>query len=54
VLEYSSDGMLMDSWTVQGQDLSKPHGVQVAANDAQGRLLLGCCSTRPRTAASAA
>jgi sugar lactone lactonase YvrE len=25
---------------VQGQDLSKPHGVQVAANDAQGRLLL--------------
>jgi len=40
VLEYSSDGTLTHSWTVQGQDLSKPHGVQVAANDAQGRLLL--------------
>jgi sugar lactone lactonase YvrE len=40
VLEYTSDGTLLHSWTVQGQDLSKPHGVQVAANDAQGRLLL--------------
>jgi hypothetical protein len=40
VLEYSSDGTLTHSWTVQGQDLSKPHGVQVAANDAEGRLLL--------------
>jgi hypothetical protein len=40
VLEYTSDGTLLHSWTVQGQDLSKPHGVQVAANDALGRLLL--------------
>ncbi|HSC04347.1 MAG TPA: hypothetical protein VLC49_13535 [Solirubrobacteraceae bacterium] len=40
VLEYTADGTLTHSWTVQGQDLSKPHGVQVAANDAQGRLLL--------------
>jgi hypothetical protein len=40
VLEYTSDGTLTHSWTVQGQDLSKPHGVQVAANDAEGRLLL--------------
>jgi sugar lactone lactonase YvrE len=40
VFQYTSDGTLLHSWTVQGQDLSKPHGVQVAANDAQGRLLL--------------
>jgi hypothetical protein len=40
VLQYTADGTLLHSWTVQGQDLSKPHGVQVAANDAQGRLLL--------------
>jgi sugar lactone lactonase YvrE len=40
VLAYTADGTLVHSWTVQGQDLSKPHGVQVAANDAQGRLLL--------------
>jgi len=40
VLQYTSDGTLLHSWTVPGQDLSKSHGVQVAANDAQGRLLL--------------
>jgi hypothetical protein len=40
VLEYSGQGTLLRSWTVRGQDLSKPHGVQVAANDARGRLLL--------------
>src|SRR5207237_7027277 len=40
VFQYSADGALLHSWTVQGQDLSKPHGVQVAANDARGRLLL--------------
>jgi len=40
VLQYTADGALLHSWTVQGQDLSKPHGVQVAANDARGRLLL--------------
>lgn len=40
VLEYSTDGELVNSWTVSGQDLSQPHGVQVAANDADGRLLL--------------
>jgi sugar lactone lactonase YvrE len=40
VLEYSSGGELLNSWTVLGQDVSKAHGVQVAANDAQGRLLL--------------
>jgi sugar lactone lactonase YvrE len=40
VLEYTSAGTLTHSWTVQGQDLSRPHGVQVAANDAQGRLFL--------------
>jgi hypothetical protein len=40
VLEYTTSGELMNSWTVTGQDLSQPHGVQVAANDAVGRLLL--------------
>jgi sugar lactone lactonase YvrE len=40
VFEYSSAGALLGTWTVQGQDLSKPHGVQVAANDTRGRLLL--------------
>jgi sugar lactone lactonase YvrE len=40
VFEFSSSGQLLRSWTVQGQNLSQPHGVQVAANDARGRLLL--------------
>src|SRR5437764_768387 len=40
VLQYSDGGELLDSWTVAGQDTSKPHGVQVAANDVRGRLLL--------------
>ncbi|HUE26104.1 MAG TPA: hypothetical protein VMP89_04970 [Solirubrobacteraceae bacterium] len=40
VLEYTGSGELLNSWTVTGQDLSQPHGVQVAANDAAGRLLL--------------
>jgi hypothetical protein len=40
VFEYSVTGTLLRSFTVAGQDLSKPHGVQVAANDARGRLLL--------------
>jgi hypothetical protein len=40
VLEYTAAGELVNSWTVTGQDLSQPHGVQVAANDADGRLLL--------------
>src|SRR5437588_11069233 len=40
VFEFGLDGSLVNSWTVQGQDLSRPHGVQVAANDARGRLLL--------------
>jgi sugar lactone lactonase YvrE len=31
---------LQRSWTVSGQDLSKPHGVQVATHDGRGRLLL--------------
>lgn len=40
VLQYSDAGELLGSWTVTGQDTSKPHGVQVAANDSRGRLLL--------------
>jgi hypothetical protein len=40
VFEYSAAGKLLRSWTVRGQDVSQPHGVQVAANDSRGRLLL--------------
>jgi sugar lactone lactonase YvrE len=40
VFEYTGDGTLQRSWTVQGQDLSQPHGVQVATSDARGRLVL--------------
>jgi sugar lactone lactonase YvrE len=40
VFEYALSGSLLRSFTVAGQDLSQPHGVQVAANDARGRLLL--------------
>jgi sugar lactone lactonase YvrE len=41
VLEYDPDrGTLLRSWTVTGQDLSGPHGVQVATSDAAGRLVL--------------
>ncbi len=40
VFEYSLQGELLRTFIVQGQDLHKAHGVQVATNDARGRLLL--------------
>jgi sugar lactone lactonase YvrE len=40
VFEYLADGTLQRSWTIQGQDLSQAHGVQVATSDAKGRLVL--------------
>jgi sugar lactone lactonase YvrE len=41
VFEYAATGgALVRTFVVAGQDLSQPHGVQVAANDARGRLLL--------------
>lgn len=40
VFEYSNRGALQRSWTIRGQDLSQPHGVQVATSDARGRLVL--------------
>lgn len=40
VFEYLADGTLLRSWTVQGQDLSQAHGIQVATSDAKGRLVL--------------
>lgn len=46
VLEWTADGTLLRSWTVPGQDLAKPHGVQVAQSDARGRLVLLEKSTR--------
>ncbi len=40
VFEWTARGTLLRSWTVPGQDLSEPHGVQVATSDARGRLVL--------------
>ncbi len=40
VFEWTARGTLLRSWTVPGQDLTKPHGVQVATSDARGRLVL--------------
>ena len=40
VFEWSQNGTLLRSWTVPGQDLTTEHGVQVAASDARGRLVL--------------
>lgn len=46
VFEWTASGTLLRSWTVPGQDLSQPHGVQVATTDARGRLVLLEKSTR--------
>lgn len=40
VFEWTAGGTLLRSWTVPGQDLGSPRGVQVAASDARGRLVL--------------
>lgn len=40
VLEYTTGGELLRSWTVQGQDLSQTHGIQVATYDSEGNLIL--------------
>lgn len=40
VFEWTGGGTLLRSWTVPGQDLSRPHGVQVANADRRGRLIL--------------
>jgi hypothetical protein len=40
VFEYSLAGTLLRTFVVAGQTLSSPHGVQVAANDTEGNLLL--------------
>jgi sugar lactone lactonase YvrE len=40
VFEYTPAGRLISSWTISGQNLSQPHGVQVAASDSRGRLIL--------------
>jgi hypothetical protein len=40
VFEYSLAGSLLRTFVVAGQNLSSPHGVQVAANDVEGKLLL--------------
>ncbi len=40
VFAWSKDGTAIGSWTVPGENLSGPHGVQVATSDARGRLVL--------------
>jgi len=40
VREWSAGGALLHSWRVPRQDLSQEHGVQVAGQDARGRLVL--------------
>ena len=40
VFEYTAGGVLQRSWTVRGQDLTQPHGVQAATSDGRGRLVL--------------
>lgn len=40
VWEWSGDGTLLRSWTVPGQDLAADHGVQVANQTRDGRLVL--------------
>ncbi len=46
VFEWTATGALLRSWTVPGQDLTAPRGVQVATSDAHGRLVLLEKSTR--------
>lgn len=40
VFEWTSGGTLLRSWTVPGQDLAHSPGIQVANQDARGRLVL--------------
>ena len=40
VFEYSGDGQLMRSFTIDGQAIGQTHGVQVAQSDSLGRLVL--------------
>lgn len=40
VREWTADGTLLRSWSVPGQDLTQPHGIQVTTSDSAGRLVL--------------
>ena len=40
VFEYSGDGRLIRGFTIDGQTLGEPHGIQAALSDAEGRLVL--------------
>ena len=40
VFEYEENGTLLRSWTIRGQKLDQPHGVQVATSDGAGRLVV--------------
>ncbi len=46
VFEWSRGGTLLRSWAVPGQRLDQPHGVQVATQTHDGRLVLLETSTR--------
>ena len=40
VFQYTLSGQIVQAWTVAGQNVSGPHGVQIGANTAAGDLLL--------------
>lgn len=40
LFEYSGEGQLIRSFTIQGQNLGEAHGVQAALSDSLGRLVL--------------
>jgi sugar lactone lactonase YvrE len=40
IFEFDASGRRLRTWTMPGQDLSGPHGVQVATSDAHGDLVL--------------
>jgi len=40
VFEYTGDGDRRRVWTVPGQNLAEPHGVQVTTSDSRGRLVV--------------
>lgn len=40
VFEWSATGALLRTWTVPGQHLDQPHGIQVSISDSKGNLVL--------------
>lgn len=40
LFEYSGDGRLLGSQTIEGQSLGAPHGIQAAISDSRGRMIV--------------